>query len=323
MSEPGRCIVWVLMRPDDPGLPALEPLPSEVRTIVHATPEEFAGEPPADAFLCAKTDGGSVAKLLALSPGVRWIHSRWAGIDGLASRELVASGVPVTNGRGAFARSLAEWTIAGLLHFAKDLPRLERQRAERVWQPYAPGQLHGQSLGIVGFGGIGRATARLARAFGMRVVALRRRPGVDAEPLADAVYGPERLLDLLAECDAVQLALPLTPATRRLVGEPELRAMKETAVLVNVGRGAVVDEAALVEALRAGRPRAAALDVFEAEPLPRESPLWSLPNVLISPHAADQVPGWLYEATLVFRRNLDRFLAGEPLENRADLELGY
>jgi phosphoglycerate dehydrogenase-like enzyme len=294
-----------------------------VRSIVRATPEEFAGEPPADVFFCAKTDGGSDAKLLALSPGVRWIHSRWAGIDGLASPELRASGVPVSNGRGAFARALAEWTLAGLLHFAKDLPRLERQRAERLWQPYAPGQLHGQCLGIVGFGGIGRATARLARAFGMRVLALRRRPGAGPEALADAVYGPERLADLFAECDAVQLALPLTPATRRLIGARELRAMKNDAVLVNVGRGAVVDEAALVEALRAGRPRAAALDVFETEPLPRDSPLWSLPNVLISPHAADQVPGWLYEATLVFRQNLDRFLAGEPIENRADLELGY
>jgi phosphoglycerate dehydrogenase-like enzyme len=165
--------------------------------------------------------------------------------------------------------------------------------------------------------------ARL-RPLGVRVLALRRRPERSlGDPLVSRVFPPERLVEMAAEADDLVVALPLTAATRGLVGREAIAAMKPTGVLVNVGRGPVVDEAALVLALEARRLRGAALDVFETEPLPTESPLWRLPNVLLSPHCADHVPGWVDEAMRVFLRQLERFRRGEPLEDPIDKGAGY
>jgi phosphoglycerate dehydrogenase-like enzyme len=158
----------------------------------------------------------------------------------------------------------------------------------------------------------------------VEILALRRRPELSArDPLVKETLPPERLLDLVARADDVVVTAPLTPQTKGLVGGDAIAAMKRTAVLVNVGRGPVLDEAALVEALEGGRIRGAALDVFETEPLPAESPLWRLPNVLLSPHCADHVPGWVDEAMRVFLRQLERFRRGEPLRDAVDKKLGY
>jgi phosphoglycerate dehydrogenase-like enzyme len=179
-------------------------------------------------------------------------------------------------------------------------------------------------VGILGYGDIGRAVAARLRPLGVNVLALRRRPGLSREDaLASEMLPPDRLLEMMARADDVVVALPLTPETRGLVGREAIAAMKRTAVFVNVGRGPTVDEGALVQALEAGRLRGAALDVFEAEPLPAESPLWRLPNVLLSPHCADHVPGWVDEAMRVFLRQLERFRRDKPLQDVVDKARGY
>jgi phosphoglycerate dehydrogenase-like enzyme len=220
-----------------------------------------------------------------------------------------------------FSRTLAEFALLAILYFAKDVPRLRRQQAARRWEPFAVEELHGRSLGILGYGDIGREVARRARAFGLRVLAVRRDPAPDG--LCDRSFPREGLLEMLAGCDDLVLALPLTDATRGIVGAAELAALKPGAVVVNVGRGATVDEAALVSALQGGRLRGAGLDVFAEEPLPAASPLWGLENVLLSPHTADRTATWLDEATDVFVANLRRFAAGEPLANAIDTRRGY
>jgi phosphoglycerate dehydrogenase-like enzyme len=182
----------------------------------------------------------------------------------------------------------------------------------------------GRTLGIVGLGGIGGAAARRAKAFGMRVAALRRRPELSTpDGLADAVYGPDRLLDLMAASDYVLAAAPLTPATRGLIGEKAMAAMKSTAVIVNVGRGPVIDEQALIQALESQQIRGAALDVFAVEPLPDGHPFWSMSNVLLSPHTADRVEGFLDPAFNCFFENLERFRKGETLLKVVDKHAGY
>ncbi|HUG53247.1 MAG TPA: D-2-hydroxyacid dehydrogenase, partial [Vicinamibacteria bacterium] len=260
---------------------------------------------------------------LARAPGARWVQSRSAGVETLLYPGRADAGVVLTNGKGAFSPSLAEFVMAAVFHFAKDVRRLIRNQAGRRWEQYVPAMVEGQTLGIVGYGDIGRATAGKARAMGMRIAALRRRESAAPDPLLETTFPAAQLRQLMAWSDVVLLATPLTPDTHGLVGAEEIGAMKPTAILVNVGRGPVVVEAALVEALRGGRIAGAALDVFETEPLPPESPFWSLENVLLSPHCADQVEGWLEPAMQCFRANLERFVAGEPLLNVVDPRRGY
>jgi phosphoglycerate dehydrogenase-like enzyme len=317
-----QCTVWVLARANDPGLAALRDLPEGVTCVIGDSPDAFAGRPPADAILVCSLPH-ALPGTLERAPGVRWVHSRSAGVETLVYPELAEAGIVVTNGRGAFSASLAEFVMAAVFHFAKDLRRLIRNQAARRWEQYVPGMVEGQAMGIVGYGDIGRTVAEKARAMGMRMAALRRTASVAPEPLLEAMFPPARLRDLMAWSDVVVVATPLTPETRGLIGDEEIRAMKPTGILVNVGRGPVVQEGPLVEALRKGAIGGAALDVFETEPLPAESPLWSLENVLLSPHCADQVEGWLEPAMECFRANLERFLAGEPLQNVVDPRRGY
>lgn len=315
------CTLWVIARPGDPGLPSLRSLPSTVTCVIGDSPAAFEGGPPADAVLVCASGQERLRQTLARAPRVRWVHFRSAGLDGSVYPELADRPIVVTNARGVFSRSLAEFALAAVFHFAKDLRRLTRNQDRRLWEAYTPVLVSGQTMGIVGYGDIGRATARLARAVGMRVVALRRSAAPD--PLADAMLPPEGLHALMAESDAVVVSTPLTDETRGLVDAAALRAMRPAAVLVNVGRGPVVQEPALVAALQDRSIGGAALDVFETEPLPAESPLWSLDNVLLSPHSADHVSGWLESAMACFLQNLHRFLSGEPLANRVDPRRGY
>jgi phosphoglycerate dehydrogenase-like enzyme len=187
---------------------------------------------------------------------------------------------------------------------------VRNQEAAR-WEQFDIEELHGHVLGVVGFGEIGRAAGELARGFGMEVRGLGR------------THTPEEQRQLMAGSDYVLVAAPATPETAGLVGEPEIAVMKPTAVLINVGRGPVVDEAALARALERGGIRGAALDVFNQEPLPDEHPFWRLPNVLLSPHCADHTPVWMENATLMFLRNFEHFVKGEPLENIVDKRVGY
>jgi phosphoglycerate dehydrogenase-like enzyme len=278
----------------------------------------------AEVLLVARARRETLAEVLAHAPRLRWVHARSAGIDHLVSPALLAAPIVMTNGKGTFSASLAEFALAGILHFLKDIPRMQRAKAARRWEPYEPDALGGKTLGLVGYGDIGRAVAQRARAFDMTVLAVRRRATTEHDELGVRfLVGPGALEDLMRASDAVVVATALTPETRGLVSAEAIAALRPQAVLVNVARGAVLDEPALVEALRARRLRGAVLDVFSEEPLPPDHPLWALDNVLLSPHCADNVPGSLDSAMAAFLDNLARFRRGEPLRNRVDLARGY
>jgi len=236
----------------------------------------------------------------------------------------VDSPVPLTNGRGVFSQSLGEFVIGAALFFAKDFRRMLRNQAAGEWGQFDVEEVRGQTMGIVGYGDIGRACAQRAHAMGMKVLALRRRPELsEGDRWVSGVYGLDRLLEMMPECDYVVAAAPLTPATRALIGEAAIHAMKQTAVLMNVGRGPVVDEKALIAALESGRIRGAALDVFEHEPLPAGHPFYKLENLLLSPHCADHTADWLEQAMQFFIDQFARFAGGEPLLNVVDKKAGY
>jgi phosphoglycerate dehydrogenase-like enzyme len=276
----------------------------------------------ADAILVYWAGRDLLEPVLALCPGVRWVHSIAAGVDRLMVDGFAERAIVVTNSRGVFSASLAEFTLAAILHFAKDIPRMRRAQAQSIWNPFEVEMAAGKTLGVLGYGDIGRAAARLARGLGMDVVALRRRAEpVAADPAGAAIVTTKG--ELLARSDYVLLAAPLTPETHHMIGAPEIAAMKPTAVLINVGRGPLVDESALVQALRDRRIRGAALDVFEVEPLPSQHPLFGMDNVLVSPHCADRTDGWLRAAVACFEANLRRFVSGEPLQNLVDVRAGY
>lgn len=280
--------------------------------------------PRADVILNAAFGPHLLAVAAPLAERVRWIHSLWTGVDNVLSPEVIASPAPLTNGRGVFRIPLAEWAMGAMLYFAYDLRRMIRQQQEGRWEPFTTEELQGRTLGIVGYGEIGRATAERARAFGMRVIALRRRPERSAgDPLLAEALPPARIGDLMAASDYVLAAAPLTADTRGMIGAAEIAAMKPTAVIINVGRGAVIDEDALVRALQEGRIRGAALDVFAVEPLPAGHPFYSLENVLLSPHTADHVRDFVHLAVDCFLDNLRRFRAGQPLLNIVDKHAGY
>jgi phosphoglycerate dehydrogenase-like enzyme len=228
-----------------------------------------------------------LGQLLEALPTVEWVHSRSAGIDFVTSPALSKSKVIMTNARGQFSSTLAEYTLLACSYFAKDLPRLLSQQRSYKWEKYNVSELRGATLGIVGYGDIGRACAKLAKIYGMRVVALRRNPQLAwNDPLCDKVLPSttESLQELVSESDYILVSAPLTDETRGLMGRDQFQQTKRGAVFINVGRGPVVDEHALLEALQNGTLKGAALDVFTEEPLPQDSPLWALDNVLLSPH---------------------------------------
>jgi phosphoglycerate dehydrogenase-like enzyme len=300
-------------------------LPGAPRVVISESMDALQqAAPEARVVLLASYSAEPLRRLWPQFHQLQWVHSLWAGLEATLFPELAESPIVLTNGRGVFARSLGEFALAGMLHFAKDLSRMKAQQADRRWEPFDIEELHGRTLGVVGYGGIGRAAAERARAFGMTILALRRHPERCADdPVVDRAYAPEQLHALLAASDYILAAAPLTPETRGLLGEAAFAVMKPNAVLINLGRGPVVDEEQLVRALREHRIRGAVLDVFGTEPLPASHPLWSLDNVLLSPHTADHTDTWLQEAMQVFLENYRRFTASEPLLNVSDKRLGY
>jgi phosphoglycerate dehydrogenase-like enzyme len=193
-----------------------------------------------------------------------------------------------------------------------------------VWDRFDTVEVRGQTMGILGYGDVGHACAQRAHAVGMKVLALRRRPGSPTgDPIVDQVFMPDRKLEFLARCDYVVVTLPLTEESRGLVGAPEIGVMKPSAVLINIGRGPVVDERALIDALERKRILGAALDVYDTEPLPAGHPFYKLDNVLLSPHCADHTPDWQQRGMQLFLENFERFRRGEPLANMVNKKLGY
>jgi phosphoglycerate dehydrogenase-like enzyme len=313
---------------DNPGanhLKVLDALPPSVKVVVSNQLDmlrESVRE--ADVVLNAIPDGRLLREIFALATRLRWVHSHSAGVEKILFPELVASPAVLTNSRGVFKGPLAEFVIGAVLYFTKDFRRLIRNQAAGIWQQFEVGEVQGKVMGIVGYGEIGQACAERARALGMNILGLRRRPELcKGDPWLEAAFGPDGLHDLLAKSDFTVLAAPATPRTRNLIGESEFAAMKASSVLINVGRGSVVDEAAMIDALKRGRIRGAALDVFETTPLPSGHPFYRLENVLLSPHSADHVPGINQRGTEFFVQNLQRFLKGEPLKNVVDKGAGY
>lgn len=260
---------------------------------------------------------------------LRWVHSGAAGVGGSLFPEMRESDVLLTNSAGIHAEPMAEHALAMILHFARGLDVAAAGKRERRWRhPTLTGhespvvELGGARLGVVGYGGIGRAVGRRGAALGMRVRAIRRSPG-DLPAELERLDGPEGLDDLLRWARFVVLTVPETEETRGLIGGPELGLMGEDAVLINLARGGVVDEEALTEALAERRLRGAGLDVFRREPLPPGSRLWTLENVLITPHTASVSPVFWRRETALILRNIGRYLAGEELENLVSKERGY
>jgi phosphoglycerate dehydrogenase-like enzyme len=317
--------VVVLGDKAEPTLKKLDEIGPGVKVYIAKTADEL-GPALADARVLFNWSGtrAEIKRVLETAPKLEWIHARYAGLDGLLFPELIEHHVPLTNGRGTFSQSLGEFIIAGALYWAKDLPRMLRAKTEHRWDVFDVLELSAQTIGIVGHGDIGRAIARRAKAFGMRVLALRRDPAPrPGDEDVDRVYATKDLHAMLPECDYVAVAAPLTPTTKHLMSTAEFNQMKHDAIIMNVGRGPVIDEAAMVEALRSKRIRGAALDVFEVEPLPKESPLWDMDNVLISPHTADHTKDWLNDAAGFFLEQFARWKKGEPLKNVVDKRAGY
>jgi len=252
---------------------------------------------------------------LAKSERLRWLHTFSAGVDHPWFRSLKERGVRITTSSGAAAVPIAQTVILYLLSLSRNLPAWLDAQRRRAWEPHDVQDLQGLLLGVVGLGPIGLEVARLGATLRMRVIALRRTPRGD-EPCE--TWALSRLHELLPRADAVVLALPLTGATRHLLNASAIAAMKPGAMLVNVGRGELVDESALVAALERGALRGAGLDVFEKEPLPPESPLWSLPGVIVTPHASGRTPSNYARAEAIFLDNLGRFSRGEVLLNEAE-----
>ncbi|PWU06657.1 MAG: hydroxyacid dehydrogenase [Terriglobia bacterium] len=322
-----RDTVLVLANPAEPQLRKLEQLPKETSIAVGLTPEAFERlAPDADVIFSWAFSRELLRHVVTISPRVRWVHARSAGVDNLLSPELVSSPATLTNGSGVFSGSLAEFVIGAILYFGKDFRRLVRSQMAGVWDPFeGVVEISGQTVGIVGYGDIGRAVATRARALGMRVLGMTRRGPLlyHIDPLVDQVFGPDERIRMIEQCDYLVVAAPLTPQTRAMIGEAEFAAMKSTAVVINVGRGPVIHEAAMVRALSERRIKGAALDVFDQEPLPQGHPFYLLDNVLLSPHCTDHTATWLDDAMDFFLANYERFRSGQPLLNVVDKTQGY
>jgi phosphoglycerate dehydrogenase-like enzyme len=318
--------VLVLADPADPQLAMLADLPEKAGIAVGNSPEAFARAAPGASVIFNWSGSRALLReVFTMAPKVRWVHSRSAGLDSLLFPELVESPVPLTNGTGVFSLSLGEFALAAILYFAKDFRRMIRNQMAGRWEQFDITEISGQTVGIVGYGDIGRAVATRVRAMGMRVLAVKRHgpPLYNVDPLVDQIYSPEHRIEMISRCDYIVASAPLTPETRGMIGEAEFAAMKPSAVVINIGRGPVIDEDAMLKALTAGRIKGAGLDVFTHEPLPEGHPFYRLENVLLSPHCADHTADWLEQAMRFFLENFERFRKGEPLRNVVNKKLGY
>lgn len=259
-----------------------------------------------------------------IAPRLRWVQCIGAGSAQLQSAGLGPAGIRLTSGAGVNAVGIAEFAVARVLQHWKQLREFDRLQERHAWEPTFGRQLAGCTVGLIGLGNINGAVARRMQAFGVRVLATRRTaiPGATA-PDVDALYPTSELHTMLAESDAVIAAVPETGDTAALVDADAFAAMKPGGFFVNVGRGSLVDEPALVAALESGHLSGAALDVASQEPLPPDHPLWEAPNLYLSPHASTTPDAMFVNLTELFCDNLARYLAGEPLRNEVDLSVGY
>ncbi len=323
-----RPTILIICPPDEPVLRMLEPLRATSEILVSNDQAQLLVlAPQAEIIVVTGISGGAVnlPDVWKRATSLRWIHSLTTGVEKLLFRELIDSSIPLTNARGVFKRSLAEFAILGVLYHTKKVRRLIDNQRQHQWDTFTVGWANQRVMGIVGFGSVGRECALLAKGIGLKIHAYQRHPPTSKDPLVDRVFGAAELQDMLKGLDVLLCAAPLTPDTHHLISDAEFKVMKSTALVINVGRGPVIDEAALIRALQTQQIRGASLDVFEHEPLPDSSPLWSMDNVLISPHCTDRTtdPDFMDLSMQVFIENLHRYQKGDPLENVVDKTAGY
>jgi phosphoglycerate dehydrogenase-like enzyme len=314
--------ITVLLAEDEPSLPGLDTLSSHARVQEVRTPDELRAALP-DTQVLVVTDfrTGLLEEVWPDNCPVRWVHATSAGVDALMIDPIKHSDIVVTNARGIFDRGIAEYVLGALLLFAKDTLTNLALQAENRWQHRETRLLKGSRALIVGAGSIGREVATVLRAMGMEVIGTARRARQDSA--FDRVHRQQDLPALLGDADYVVITAPLTPDTEGLFDAAQFRRMKPGAILVNVGRGAIVSTDALFQALQTGRLGGAALDVFEQEPLPADHPLWDQPNVMLSAHMAGDFIGWRAALGQQFVDNFHRWRRGQPLINPVNKEYGY
>lgn len=297
--------------------------------VVITRPEEFASHLPEAEIACALSLPGNWREL---APHLRWLQCPGAGVDGLRPSGVLdaSSGVMVTTASGIHVNIISEYVFGSMIMFNRNWPQMVHLQDRHLWpRDHRSYQIIGreladQMLGIIGLGHIGRRIAELGQAFGMRVLAMRRSlHKAENIPAVDRFYPGEQLHEMLGLCDYVVLVVPLTPETEKMIGEAELRAMRPGAYLVNVGRGHLIDEAALIRALQERWIAGAGLDVTAQEPLPADSVLYTLPNVILTPHIAGDTVHYEKRLAALFAQNLERYRAGQPLRNLYDPARGY
>lgn len=266
--------------------------------------------------------GGITPPLIAAAERLRWVHISSAGVDRFLFPEMMAHPAVVTNSQGVAAVSIAEHAFALILAFTRGLPEAFRHQQQSRWAYAQLTEIRGQTLGIIGLGHVGREVAQRAAGFGLRILAVDLR-SVERPAHVAALWSPERLPELFAASDIVVNCTPLTPLTRRMIGADLFARMKPTALFVNVSRGPIVDQEALIAALREGQLAGALLDVVEPEPLPADSPLWKMPNVILTAHTATTSQHFRQRLLDLFCDNLRRYRAGEPLRNVVDKAAGF
>jgi phosphoglycerate dehydrogenase-like enzyme len=326
VREPPRVVVLTAEGTPPPGnedaLRALADVTVVTREGLADALAGTGGRRPAEVLLLWDFFSDALAGAWDAATGLRWVHVAAAGVDSMLFPALRSSEVLLTNAHGVFDRPIAEFVLAAVLAHDKQLHRSARLQHEHRWVHRELRRTRGSTALVVGTGGIGRATARLLRAVGMEVRGAGRTARAE-DPDFGTVVPAAALAEHAGWADHVVLAAPLTGRTHGIVGPRVLAAMSPHAHLVNVGRGALVDEDALLEALRAGRPAAATLDVFDTEPLPRDHPFWAMDNVHVSAHMCGDVEGWRDELAAQFEDNLRRWTAGERLVDQVDKDAGY
>lgn len=261
---------------------------------------------------------------LSRAKQLRLLHLPSAGADGYTDRTMYASpDVIVTNSSGVYGVPIAEHVMGMCLGFARGLFRFTRSQEKHRWQKLELSELNGKTMGIIGLGDIGSETAKRAKAFGMKVIASKRSPSPKPNYIDELFCGSEGIAQVMKSSDYIVISLPLTTETAGIISRDMLALCQPHAFIVNVGRGGLIDEAALIEALQNNRIAGAGLDVFVTEPLPADSPLWDLENVIITPHNAGSTPEQARRSTAIFTRNLQNLLNGKPLTNVVNLDLGY
>lgn len=315
-------LVVGVVEDDPPSRDILEGRPDVRYVFIEPDSPPPADAIDADALFIWSVRGGCLRRHWSVFTRLRWVHVGSAGVDRVLFPEFVASDVTLTNSRHVFDEALVEYTLGLMLALSKDLQTTMRHQLEHRWAKRESDTLSGKSALLVGVGPIARRTAQLAKSFGMSVRGIGR-TARDGDPDFGDIAGPDAVHARFAEADYVVMILPSTPETAGMIDAAAIAALKPTARLVNVGRGVTLDQDALATALREGRLAGAAVDVMTPEPLPADSPLWDVPNLIISPHMSGDSIGWQQDIARLFLTNVDRFRSGQPLLNVIDKQLGY